>query len=129
MTSSLPTREILMKSTDQGWTLADWELLPDDGRRYEIVAGVLYLSTAPSPLHQRISLQIVLSLVEQIDRRGVGLTFYAPIGVIMPGADPVQPDIVVVRTEDLGIVTEQRIVGVPSLSSKSSRRRTPNTIW
>lgn len=115
MTSSLPTREILMKSTDQGWTLADWELLPDDGRRYEIVEGVLYMSTAPSPRHQRISLQIVLSLVEQIDRRGVGLTFYAPIGVIMPGADPVQPDIVVVRTEDLEIVTEQRIVGVPSL--------------
>lgn len=115
MTILLPTREVLMRSTDRGWTYADWEQLPDDGRRYEVLDGVLYMSTAPSPRHQRISLQIVLSFVEQIDRRGHELTFYAPIGVIMSGADPVQPDIVVVRTDDLGMITEQRIVGVPTL--------------
>jgi hypothetical protein len=30
------------------WTHADWETLPDDGNRYEVLDGVLYMSTAPS---------------------------------------------------------------------------------
>ncbi|HWQ13386.1 MAG TPA: Uma2 family endonuclease [Roseiflexaceae bacterium] len=54
-------------------------------------------------------------LVEQIDRPGVGLTTWAPIGLLMPGCDPVQPDIVVVRTEDQGMNYDRRINGVPAL--------------
>lgn len=33
----------------------------------------------------------------------------------MPGCDPVQPDIVVVRREQLGIIAARRINGVPAL--------------
>jgi Uma2 family endonuclease len=40
----------------------------------------------------------------------------APIGVIMPGADPVQPDFLLIRTERLGIIADDgRIRGVPDL--------------
>lgn len=108
-------RELLMRSADAGWTYEQWEQLPDDGWCYEVLDGVLYMSTAPSPRHQRISLNMVLTLVEQVDRRGLGVTFYAPIGVVMPFADPVQPDIVVVLAEQADIVTDRRIVGVPAL--------------
>ena len=34
------------------WTYDDYIRLPDDGRRYEIIAGVLYVSNAPDHLHQ-----------------------------------------------------------------------------
>jgi Uma2 family endonuclease len=33
----------------------------------------------------------------------------------MPGCDPVQPDLVVVRRADLGIIADRRIRGIPSL--------------
>ena len=36
------------------WTYADWETLPYDGNRYEIIDGVLYMTTAPSNFHQWI---------------------------------------------------------------------------
>lgn len=115
MTITLPDRELLMRSADGGWTYEQWEQLADDGHRYEVLDGVLYMSTAPSPRHQQISLNITLELVEQINRRGLGTTFYAPIGVVMPFADPVQPDIVVVLAAQAGIITDRRIVGVPAL--------------
>jgi Uma2 family endonuclease len=115
MTILLQDREVFMHTTDRTWTYELWEQLPDDGHRYEVLDGVLYMSTAPSPRHQRISLNMTLEFVVQIDRRGLGATYYAPIGVVMPFADPVQPDIVVVLAEQAGIVTARRIVGIPAL--------------
>ncbi len=115
MTITLPDRELLLRSVDGGWTCEQWEQLPDDGHRYEVLDCVLYMSTAPSPRHQRISLNITLELARQIDDPGLGLTFYAPIGVVMPSADPVQPDIVVVLAAQDDIITDRRIVGVPAL--------------
>jgi hypothetical protein len=35
------------------FTRADLERMPDDGRRYEIIDGVLVVSAAPGRLHQR----------------------------------------------------------------------------
>ena len=34
------------------WTSADLELLPDDGKRYEIIDGELYVSKQPNWYHQ-----------------------------------------------------------------------------
>jgi hypothetical protein len=36
------------------WAYADRETLPDDGNRYEVIDGVLYMTTAPSTFHQWI---------------------------------------------------------------------------
>ncbi len=55
------------------------------------------------------------TLIEQLDRSGFGLTTWAPIGLFMPGCDPVQPDIVMIQTSDLGIIHDRRIFGIPTL--------------
>ena len=35
------------------WTVEDmWALLPDDGNRYEVIDGVLYVTPSPGNLHQ-----------------------------------------------------------------------------
>ena len=34
------------------WTYEDFLRLPDDGIRYEIIDGVLYMTNAPDPEHQ-----------------------------------------------------------------------------
>ena len=41
--------------------------------------------------------------------------FMAPIGVIMHGCDPVQPDVIFIRTANTGIIRNVRIYGVPDL--------------
>ncbi|MCS6939809.1 MAG: Uma2 family endonuclease [Roseiflexus sp.] len=107
--------ERALRSLRADWNRERWEQLPDDGNRYEVIDGVLYMTTAPSAFHQWIVRQIVRALFVQIDDQGVGVTLWAPIGVFMPGCDPVQPDILVVQTARLGIIRDRRIYGVPDL--------------
>ena len=107
--------DLVLRSPGATWDLVRWETLPDDGNRYEVIGGVLYMTTAPSSYHQYITKQIARVLLAQIDDAGVGETLWAPIGVIMPGCEPVQPDLVVVRAADRGIFQDRRIRGVPAL--------------
>ena len=107
--------ELTTRSLDAGWNNARWSQLPDDGNRYEVIDGVLYMTTAPSFFHQWIASRIIRMLQTQIEDPGVGLVAFAPIGLLMPGCDPVQPDIVVVRSEDRGMIYDRRINGVPAL--------------
>lgn len=107
--------ELTTRSLDAGWNYARWSQLPDDGNRYEVIDGVLYTSTAPSFFHQWIASRIIRMLQTLIEDPGVGLVAFAPIGLLMPGCDPVQPDIVVVRSEDRGMIYDRRINGVPAL--------------
>jgi len=97
------------------WTSSDWENLPDDGNRYEIIEGVLYVSTAPSYFHQWIIKRLVHKLGVPAEEQGLAYVDFAPIGVFMPGCEPVQPDLVVVLTERKSIIRNRRIQGVPDL--------------
>jgi Uma2 family endonuclease len=97
------------------WTYADWEALPDDGLRYEIINGVLYMTTAPKNFHQWIIRRLDRLVGIPAEDQGLGYVFTAPIGLLMPGCDPVQPDLLFVRAENAGIIREGRIRGVPDL--------------
>lgn len=97
------------------WSYADWEGLPDDGNRYEIIDGVLYMSTSPSSFHQWIILQLTEHVGIPAKNAGLAFPFFAPIGVMMPGCDPVQPDFAVVRSSNAAIIRDRRIRGVPDL--------------
>ncbi len=111
--SELPN--VILRSPSADWDRERWEELPNDGNRYEVIDGVLHMTTAPSSFHQWIVQRIYLRLNQQIDEMHVGTTFVAPIGVFMPGCDPVQPDLVVVRSSDMNMFQNRRIVGVPAL--------------
>jgi Uma2 family endonuclease len=116
MTSvTIPAIDLALRSHRADWDRARWEQLPDDGNRYEVIDGVLYMTTAPSAFHQWIIRQVVRALFRQIDDAGVGITLWSPIGLFMPGCDPVQPDILVIRSERVGIVNDRRVHGVPDL--------------
>ena len=97
------------------WTYADWERLPDDGNRYEIIDGVIYMTTAPSTFHQWIALQLVRRVAIPAEDQGLAYSFFAPIGVLMPGCDPVQPDFVVVLLSRAAIIRDRRVRGIPDL--------------
>jgi Uma2 family endonuclease len=98
------------------WTYADWETLPpDDEHRYEIIDGVLYMSTAPSLYHQWIVSRLFNLVGSPANEQGLGYAFFAPIGLMLPHCQPVQPDFVYVQKANAGILHNGKIRGVPDL--------------
>ncbi len=108
-TVQLPTQGV--------WTYDDYALLPDDGKRYEVIRGELYMAAPPRPLHQRVITRLSFFLEGFLENSDLGTAFVAPIDVILPEklGDPVQPDIDVVRRESLHIIDELNIQGAPDL--------------
>ncbi len=97
------------------WTYADWETLHYDGNRYEIIDGVLYMTTAPSNFHQWIVKRLERYIGIPAEDQGLAYTFPAPIGLLMPGCDPVQPDYLVILKASAAIIVDRRIRGVPDI--------------
>lgn len=91
----------------------DYARIPPDRNRYEILEGELYVTPAPSPLHQRVSKRLQRILEAYFESRGLGEVFNAPIDLILTHHDVVQPDLVVVT--DPGQVSARGIEGAPAL--------------
>ena len=121
MTETIPLHEI------QKLTYEDYALIPDDGRRHEILDGDHVMSPAPKTKHQRLVLRLALALERHADEHGLGEVFVAPFDVLLSDHDIVQPDIVFVSDDRLGIVDEDNCKGAPDLVieilSSSTRRR------
>lgn len=92
---------------------SDYAAIPPDGKRYEIMEGELYVTPAPSPLHQRVSKRLQRQLEAYFESRGIGEVFDAPIDVILTKNDIVQPDLVIVT--DSALVSSRGIEGPPAI--------------
>jgi Uma2 family endonuclease len=82
------------------WTYEDLLSLPDDGKRYEIIEAELYEMPPPNAYHAVTLINLLFLLGPVVGAIG-GRIFTAPFDVFFPGANPVQPD-VVVTLADLG---------------------------
>ncbi|HEX6384139.1 MAG TPA: Uma2 family endonuclease [Anaerolineae bacterium] len=102
---------------EQGdWTYEDWLRLPDDGFRYEVLDGELYISPPPTISHQNSVTSLTASMRMYAVDHDLGLVLTSPVGVRLPAQEvPVQPDIVFVSKERRDIVGEEYIEGVPDL--------------
>ena len=97
-------------------TWQDVQQLPDDGNRYEAIAGELYVTPAPTVNHQRIGRRLERALYVLLQDAGLGEVLHAPLGVEFPVTDEgVQPDIMFVSTERRGIIAEDWLRGAPDL--------------
>ena len=86
-------------STTTRWTSRDLESLPDDGTRYEIIDGELYMSKQPHFYHQDVSeLQGELWNWNRISN--LGRVVGAP-GLIFAEDDDVAPDLVWISNDRL----------------------------
>lgn len=111
------------------WTYEDYCELPEDGNRYEVLQGRLYLAPAPSPFHQKLVLRISHWLYP-LELTGQGSIYLAPIDLVMQDATPIQPDLLFLASRELSKIEEKCIRGAPTLvvevlsPSTSSRDRT-----
>jgi Uma2 family endonuclease len=97
------------------WTYNDYAALPNEGKRYEIVNGVLYMSPSPGWTHQEIVFEIASYLRDHLRKSGSGGVFIAPLDVELAPKDVFQPDVVVLLKANRDKLKEGHIVGAPDL--------------
>ena len=77
------------------WTLEEVHALPEDGNRYELVHGELWVAPAPSDRHETILARLTHVLVPYVETQGLGLV-YRPRAVFRVGREvEVEPDLMV----------------------------------
>jgi len=89
-------------STVPKFTSADLLLMPDDGKRYEVIEGELYVSRQPGLDHQYTCVRFAYFLEAWNDRTGLGMIYFAP-GLIFAEDDDVAPDLVWISLDRLAI--------------------------
>lgn len=108
--------------------------LPDDGRRYELVDGVVVMSPSPTPRHQMVMMEVAGQLWAYLREHPCGTAVPevdVGLGEGPRGGDLVyRPELVFFRRERLPEVPE-RLVGAPDLVveiiSPDSRRMDTET--
>ncbi|MPZ65223.1 MAG: Uma2 family endonuclease [Pseudonocardiaceae bacterium] len=101
------------------FTVHDLEAMPDDGRRYELIDGMLLVTPAPGWSHQEMSgaLYRVLHAACSPELR----VLIAPFAVRTALTNEVQPDVLVARYDDL---TEANLPVPPVLAMETLSRST-----
>ncbi|MBV8517386.1 MAG: Uma2 family endonuclease [Acidobacteria bacterium] len=107
-------------------TYEDYCDLPDDGKRYEIIDGELYVNPAPNLKHQRVIVNLVLALGFFVRDHKLGDVYVAPTDVVLSKTDVVQPDVLFITNENADRLTRANVQGAPDLAievlSESNRR-------
>jgi Uma2 family endonuclease len=80
------------------WTAEEVRALPEDGNRYECIDGVLLVTPAPRPLHQRACMALLLSLEPFVRQHALGELLFSPADIELQPGTLVQPDLFVYRT-------------------------------
>ncbi len=96
-------------------TYQDYLKMPDDRTRKEIIAGELYVTAAPSPLHQRVVLGLAAALLSAAREHNLGEVLVSPVDVVLSQTDVVQPDIVFIAAVSSQIIGDAAIHGAPDL--------------
>jgi len=108
------------------WTPDDVRALPDDGRRYEVVAGELLVTLAPSFAHQEAVRLLIRALGDYVERMGIGHAAISPADLTPEPGALVQPDVFVVplvagrRPRDWHDI-ERLVLAVEVLSPSTAR--------
>ena len=108
-------------------TYQDFVLFPDDGRRHELINGEHYVTPTPNTRHQRLSMRLTESLLDYLKHHPIGELFSAPFDCVMSPFDVVEPDLLLVTSDQASLLTDKHVRGAPALVveifSPSTRRR------
>lgn len=100
---------------DTRLTYEDYSLLPNNGKRYEIIDGELLVTPSPRRSHQKVVTNLVYYLVEFVRRHDLGEVYAAPFDVVFSRYDVVEPDVLYVSKARASVLTEKNVQGAPDL--------------
>jgi Uma2 family endonuclease len=81
------------------YTVEMLERLPRDGKRHEILDGVLIVTPAPSPVHQAVQWRLGRALGGYVESAGLGQIWFGPSDVIFDRHTLFEPDLMVALGE------------------------------
>lgn len=91
-----------------------WEM-PDNGKLHEVIDGDLYVSAAPSILHQFVLGILYRRVAGHVEDEQLGLVLMAPTGLVLNTHNGLEPDIIFVSNARREILTERAVEGAPDL--------------
>ena len=83
---------MLMAHATEAWTLDQLHRLPEDGNRYELLDGELFVTPAPSPAHERLVSRLRSRLEPYVQMHQLG-ELHGPRGVVRMSGSEVEPDL------------------------------------
>lgn len=83
-----------MATDTKPWTLEELHRLPDDGNKYELVRGELFVTPAPSVTHEMVLARLTALLLPYVERHSLGM-IYHPRAVVRFEGSEVEPDLMV----------------------------------
>jgi len=104
-----------MKAVQPRLTYPELRLMPDDGKRYELIDGEVFVTPSPSEKHQRVLRNLLVSLHNHVHARKLGRVYIAPFDVVFGEKTALQPDLLFVSTKRLGIIGPEYVLGAPDL--------------
>lgn len=108
-------------------TVADYERLPDDGRRYELIDGELIEMPAPSLFHQLVLAHYFAMMWAYVQEHKLGWVMFSPLDVELSEHNMLQPDLVFVSRGNQAMMAGQHVSGSPDIvveaTSPDSRLR------
>ena len=108
------------------WTLEEMHRLPDDGNKYELIHGELFVTPPPTDEHETIAAVLTRILDPFVERNGLGL-IYHPKAVFRHRGSEVEPDLMVRARASRRIRNDWEAAPTPILVvevlSPSTRRR------
>lgn len=112
----------VMPRDSRDWTVDDLAALPDDGLQYELLDGLLLVTPAPVPDHQRFA-RGIFRLLDEGCPAGMEV-FFAPLDWQPDRRTSLQPDVLVVRTDEVGPknLTQSLVLAVEVLSPSTRRK-------
>ncbi len=105
------------------WTVDDLDLVPDDGLQYELLDGLLLVTPAPMLQHQRAAGRLYVLLADACPPLGLEV-FFAPLDWRPDNRTSLQPDLLVVRDEDVEPknIRKPLVLAVEVLSPSTRRK-------
>ena len=100
--------------TAKTWRYEDLFDLPDDRKRYEIIDGELFEMPVPGTDHANVVINLIARLLPVVTSLGARIST-APVDVFFAGANPVQPDLMVLLQNRLHLISKRGIEGAPDL--------------
>jgi len=85
-----------MPAQSLDWTAAAAIALPADGNRYEVLDGELFVTPAPSLMHQLALHLVERQLAPYIAEHSIGWLLHSPADLVLSSNTLVQPDLFVV---------------------------------
>ena len=96
-------------------TVAELDAFPDDGKRYELIEGELFVSSAPGLPHQLVLTNLAGEFVIYLKQNPIGIVVTGP-GAVFSNYDAVIPDLAFVGHDRWDtIVANNRFVAAPDL--------------